>query len=54
MQVYRELEFLYSRRWASGALALKEADEEKVRCGISARAAFSSRGRHGGLKHDSS
>ena len=31
VQVYRELEFLYGRRWATRALALEEADEQKAR-----------------------
>jgi hypothetical protein len=31
VQVYREREFLLRRRWATRALALKEADEQKVR-----------------------
>jgi hypothetical protein len=30
VQVYREGEFLYGRRWASRALALAEADERKA------------------------
>jgi hypothetical protein len=30
VQVYREGEFLYGRRWASRALALEEADERKT------------------------
>jgi hypothetical protein len=32
VQVYREREFLYGRRWATRALALEEADEQKTRC----------------------
>jgi hypothetical protein len=40
VQVYREREFLYGRRWATRALALEEADEQR---GIFARAASSSR-----------
>jgi hypothetical protein len=31
VQVYREREFLYGRRWATRALALEEADEQKAR-----------------------
>jgi hypothetical protein len=31
VQVYREREFLYGRRWATRALALEEADEQKTR-----------------------
>ena len=31
VQVYREREFLYGRRWATKALALEEADEQKAR-----------------------
>jgi hypothetical protein len=31
IQVYREGEFLYGRRWPSRTLALKEADEQKAR-----------------------
>ena len=31
VQVYRERESLYGRRWATRALALEEADEQKVR-----------------------
>jgi hypothetical protein len=31
VQVYREGEFLYCRRWPSRALALEEADEQKAR-----------------------
>jgi hypothetical protein len=30
MQIYREREFLYGRRWPSRALALQEADEQKA------------------------
>jgi hypothetical protein len=41
VQIYREHEFLYGRRWATRALALEEADDQKRR--ISARAASSSR-----------
>src|SRR6202521_3697534 len=35
VQVYREREFLYGRRWATRALALEEADQQKARypCG---------------------
>jgi hypothetical protein len=28
VQVYREREFLYGRRWTTRALALEEADEQ--------------------------
>jgi hypothetical protein len=31
VQVYRDREFLYSRRWATRALALEEADEQRAR-----------------------
>jgi hypothetical protein len=31
VQVYREREFLYGRRWATRALALEAADEHKAR-----------------------
>jgi hypothetical protein len=31
VQVYREREFLYGRRWATRALALEEADKQKAR-----------------------
>ena len=31
VQVYREREFLYGRRWATRALALEETDEQKTR-----------------------
>ena len=31
VQVYRDREFLYGRRWANRALALEEADEQKAR-----------------------
>jgi hypothetical protein len=31
VQVYREREFLYGRRWATHSLALEEADEQKAR-----------------------
>jgi hypothetical protein len=31
VQVYREGEFLYGRRWATRALALDEADARKAR-----------------------
>jgi hypothetical protein len=31
VQVYREREFLYGRRWATRALALEGADEQKAR-----------------------
>jgi len=31
VQVDREREFLYGRRWATSALALEEADEQKAR-----------------------
>jgi hypothetical protein len=30
VQVYREREFLYGRRWASRALAIEEADAQKT------------------------
>jgi hypothetical protein len=30
VQVYREREFLYGRRWPSRALALEEADAQKA------------------------
>jgi hypothetical protein len=30
-QVYRALKFLYGRRWATRALALEEAEEQKAR-----------------------
>jgi hypothetical protein len=30
-QVYRAREFLYGRRWATRALALEEAEEQKAR-----------------------
>jgi hypothetical protein len=43
VQVYREREFLYGRRWATRALALEEADEQKR--GLFARAVSSSRRR---------
>jgi hypothetical protein len=31
VQMYRKLEFLYGRRWATRALALEEADQQKAR-----------------------
>ena len=31
VQMYRDREFLYGRRWATRALALEEADEQKAR-----------------------
>jgi hypothetical protein len=30
VQIYREREFLYGRRWPTRALALEEADDQKV------------------------
>jgi hypothetical protein len=30
VQIYRDCEFLYGRRWASRALALEEADDQKA------------------------
>jgi hypothetical protein len=30
MQIYREREFLYGRRWPTRALALEEANERKA------------------------
>jgi hypothetical protein len=41
VQVYREREFLYVRRWATRALALEEVDDQWR--GVSGRGAFSSR-----------
>ena len=31
VQVYRDREFLYGRRWATRALALREADDQRAR-----------------------
>jgi hypothetical protein len=30
VQIYREREFLYGRRWPTSALALEEADDQKA------------------------
>jgi hypothetical protein len=30
VQIYREREFLYGRRWPTRALALEEADQQKA------------------------
>jgi hypothetical protein len=30
VQIYRDLEFLYGRRWPTHALALEEADDQKA------------------------
>jgi hypothetical protein len=32
VQIYREREFLYGRRWPTRALALEEADQQKATC----------------------